>query len=226
MKTWVGLTDADSCPKEFIPWRKFLESQPVHDPAITVSPDDIALIAYTGGTTGTPKGVVHSQYNMAVNIFSHLIELGLQDDERLLLLTPLPHASGYILYAGLAKGATVFIERGFDPEKTLNMLVDERITLTFMVPTMIYRLLDHMGEEQFDFSHLRTLVYGAAPIAVSALQLGLKTFGPVFMQLYGQTEAPNVYYTVKARGSLDRAGSGTQVTQLWSGGVDDGGTDC
>ena len=68
-----------------------------------------------------------------------------------------------------------------------------RITLTFMVPTMIYRLLDVMEtlhDEPMSIS-LRTMVYGAAPITVARLEQGMKWLGPVFLQLYGQSEAPD-----------------------------------
>jgi fatty-acyl-CoA synthase len=60
-----------------------------------------------------------------------------------------------------------------------------------MVPTMIYRVLDQAEGRSLDLSALRTLLYGAAPIALDKLARGLRLFGPVFMQLYGQSEAPD-----------------------------------
>jgi len=160
-------------------------------PETGVSPDDVGLLMYTGGTTGRPKGIVHTQSALAINLLSHIIEANLVDDERMLLTSPLPHSAGFLAQAGLLKGAAVFLEARFDPDEVLERIERDRITFTFMVPTMIYRLLDRADAQHRDLSSLRTLLYGAAPIALERLAQGLHRLGPVFMQLYGQSEAPN-----------------------------------
>ncbi|UAK39129.1 AMP-binding protein [Gordonia bronchialis] len=164
-------------------------------PEIAVAPTDVALLVYTGGTTGAPKGVVHAQAGLALNVLSHVVEIGFGDDELLVITSPLPHSSGLHLQAGMVKGAHAFVESGFDPQIVLERIESDRATFLFAVPTMIYRLLDHVrmvvADRDADFSSLRTILYGAAPITVDRLTEGLATFGPVFMQLYGQTEAPN-----------------------------------
>jgi fatty-acyl-CoA synthase len=162
-----------------------------HPPEVEPQPGDAAAILYTGGTTGRQKGVVHSQHGLAVNILAHLIEIGLHDDERLLLTTPLPHAAGPIAQAGLLKGSAIYLEDRFDPIAVLDRIQSDRITFTFMVPTMIYRVLDKLADHGTDLTSLRTVLYGAAPIARDRLEDGLRRLGPVFMQLYGQAEAPN-----------------------------------
>ena len=149
------------------------------------------MILYTGGTTGRQKGVVHTQRTLAACEIAHLVELGLQDDERMLIISPLPHATGFLAQAGMLKGATLYIEPGFDAGTVLERIAGDRITFVFMVPTMIYRVLDRAAGRGLDFSSLRTLLYGAAPMAVEKLARGLELFGPVFMQLYGQSEAPD-----------------------------------
>ena len=65
-----------------------------------------------------------------------------------------------------------------------------------MVPTMIYRLLDHPQLDEYDTASLETLVYGAAPMTPTRLREGLDEFGPVFKQFYGQTEVPNLITTL------------------------------
>lgn len=155
------------------------------------APDDIGLILYTGGTTGRQKGVVHTQRGLATNLIAHLIETAMGDDERLLLTSPLPHSAGFLAQTALLKGATVFLDRRFDPDQVLNRIERDGITFTFMVPTMIYRLLDRAAQRPVDVSSLRTLLYGAAPITFDRLEQGLRLFGRVFVQLYGQSEAPN-----------------------------------
>jgi fatty-acyl-CoA synthase len=197
LKKIVGIAPEEQCPEGFISWEEFQANEPDTDVDVHVSSKNLAVIMYTGGTTGLPKGVVHTQENMVINLFSHIIELCLQDDERILLTSPLPHSAGFILSAGLIKGAVNFIEQKFDPQGVLAHLEKNRITLTFMVPTMIYRVMDQIQGREYDFSSLRTILYGAAPITVERLKQGLEIFGPVFTQLFGQSEAPNFITRLK-----------------------------
>jgi fatty-acyl-CoA synthase len=176
----VGWTDAIAATPEG-----------VGPPQVSVGADDAAMILYTGGTTGRQKGVVHTQRTLAWTAIAHLIELGLDDDERMLIVSPLPHATGFLSHAAMLKGATLYVDSAFDAERVLDRIVQDRITIVFMVPTMIYRLLDRAAGRQLDVSSLRTLLYGAAPMALDKLTQGLELFGPVFMQLYGQSEAPD-----------------------------------
>ena len=113
-------------------------------PAVAVGEDDVGLILYTGGTTGRQKGVVHTQRGLAINLLAHIIEMGLADDERL-LLTLTAAALGRVPRPGRAAqgGPTTCCERRFDadtrprPDRSVTAS-----TFLFMVPTMIYRLLD------------------------------------------------------------------------------------
>lgn len=191
LETIVGLAPAAECPEGFVAWSDFLERGKEHRPEVDVRPEHLALLLYTGGTTGKPKGVMHTQRSICFNMLSHVTEMDLQDDERLLLSSPLPHSAGFLMLAGLLKGATHFIESRFDPETVVRRIAEDKVTLTFMVPTMIYRVLDWLGSRRYDFDSLRTILYGAAPITEERLRQGLEVFGPVFMQLYGQSEAPN-----------------------------------
>jgi fatty-acyl-CoA synthase/long-chain acyl-CoA synthetase len=157
-----------------------------------VPPDALALIMYTGGTTGRPKGVLHTQRGVAANLLSHLVEMELGAEDVLLLTSPLPHSAGFLLQAALSKGASVFVEESFDIEVILDRISRDRVSYLFMVPTMIYRLLDAVAaRDDIDTSSVRTILYGAAPISLERLQDGLRRFGPVFVQLYAQSEAPN-----------------------------------
>ena len=157
------------------------------DPGIGAG--DRAAIYFTGGTTGLPKGVVHTQASAVAVHRAQLLEAEITADDRLLLSTPLAHAAGLFAQSALIRGATSVIEEGFDAASVLDQLRDNGITWTFLVPTMIYRLLDAAGGQAEH--RLRTVVYGAAPIAPSRLAAALEVFGPVFVQLYGQTECPN-----------------------------------
>lgn len=162
----------------------------------TADADDTAIIAYTGGTTGRPKGVRHSYGRMAWNLFSHINCLDVRAEEVMLLTTPLPHSSGYHMVAAFLQGAHVVIEGRFDPQRFFELCRDRGVTWTMMVPTMLYRLLDHPAAGSADHRSLSTIVYGAAPINRERLEEGLRKFGKVFLQIYGQTECPNLITTL------------------------------
>lgn len=188
----VGISKLREYPKGFMPWEEFQQGQPEDDVSVPVKSDDMAGIMYTGGTTGRPKGVVHDQTNVLHYLNTHITELEIKHDEKILLNSPLPHSAGVVLQAGLLKGAEHWIERRFDPNVVLDRISNDKITFTFMVPTMIYRLLDHAQERKGDYRSLRTIMYGAAPMNPERLAQGLSIFGSVFLQIYGQTEAPNL----------------------------------
>lgn len=158
----------------------------------TIHAEGLALIMYTGGTTGRPKGVVHLQRGVVDNLLSHVIESEIVSDDHLLLSSPLPHSAGVLALTALLQGATVEIMRQFELNTTLDKIENGGVTYLFMVPTMINRLLDAVEDRtDFDASSMRTILYGASPISEERLRQGLRIFGPVFIQLYGQTEAPN-----------------------------------
>jgi fatty-acyl-CoA synthase len=193
LQVLAGLDEVGAGDPRVVAWAVALGDSGTQPGPVEVagSPDDRSMIAYTGGTTGRQKGVVHTQRTLSVCALAHVMELGLQDDERMLIVSPLPHATGYLAQAGLLRGATLYIERRFDVDLVLRRIVEDRITFVFLVPTMIFRVLDRAEREPADFSSLRTILYGAAPITLETLSRGLKTFGSVFVQLYGQTESPD-----------------------------------
>lgn len=194
VETFIGVPVCGSLPDGFEPFEEFTGEEST-SPETSTDPSDFVGHYYTGGTTGKPKGVLHTHESMTLNAYSHIIELGITDDDTMMLMTPLPHSAGAFLWAGLLAGATVIVRNGFDTDVALSVIEDEAVTWTFMVPTMIYRVLDAPGLADHDTSSLGTLVYGAAPMTPARLREGLDTFGPVFLQFYGQTEVPNLITT-------------------------------
>ena len=153
--------------------------------------DDVCVLIYTGGTTGRPKGVAHTHRVHVTMVLTEMADWDWPRDIRFLALTPITHASGAMIMPVLLKSGTYAMTQGFTPEKFVRLVQEHRITATFLVPTMIYVLLDSPARQGADLSSLQLVIYGASPMSPARLIEGIKVFGPVFMQLYAQSEAPN-----------------------------------
>ncbi|AKH98853.1 acyl-CoA synthetase (AMP-forming)/AMP-acid ligase II [Hoeflea sp. IMCC20628] len=152
-------------------------------------PDDIAYLIYTSGTTGRPKGVMltHAGQCAAAEILGS--DQRMCADDRILIMMPLFHIGAKVIQLSQHwRAGTVVLLPSFDPEAILDAIEDEKITVTHMAPTMIQMLLESPRAGATDTSSLRMIVYAAAPMPLPVLKHGLKVFGPVFQQQFGQTE--------------------------------------
>jgi fatty-acyl-CoA synthase len=166
-------------------------SRPVQPLVPRAHADDIAGLTYTGGTSGRPKGVMSTHRVRVTMTLTEMAEWDWPREPRFLAVTPITHAAGAIVLPVLLRSGTVIVARGFEPQRFVELVARHRATMTFVVPTMIYRLLDEPQLDTAALASLEVVIYGAAPIAPARLADALRRFGPVFMQLYGQTEAPN-----------------------------------
>lgn len=153
--------------------------------------EDIALIAYTGGTTGRPKGVVHRHRSLVTNLLLTMGEWEWRDPIRFLAVTPISHAAFLFVLPVLLRGGSFGMSSGFTADGFAALVERRAVTATFLVPTMIYLLLDRSEDANRALQTLDTVIYGAAPISPQRLRLAIERLGPIFSQLYGQTEAPN-----------------------------------
>jgi fatty-acyl-CoA synthase len=156
-----------------------------------VTADDLLFIAYTGGTTGRPKGVAHAHSSIVFNALLTLAEWDWPRDIRMLVAAPITHAAGMMIVPVMLRGGTVIMQPAFDPAGFVADLKRHRATATFLVPTMVYRLLDHPGATPEALMSLELILYGAAPISPTRLAEAVRRFGPIFQQAYAQYEAPN-----------------------------------
>ena len=160
--------------------------------------DSIAWLAYTGGTTGRSKGVMiphRAVITMAVILYA---DWDWPAEIRFLAATPISHAAGVTLYPVLLRGGFVRLVQGFETEAYCRVVQEEKITAAFLVPTLIYALIDAAQlRARFDLSSLDMIVYGAAPMSPDRLREGIGIFGSIFVQLYGQTEAPQCVTTMR-----------------------------
>jgi len=150
--------------------------------------DDVAVLSYTGGTTGKSKGALRYHREYAGFAAAILADFEIPAHPRFLAVAPISHVAGTKILPVLLRGGTNYLHAGFNPEAIFATVARERINFTLLVPTMIYVLLDHPKLSQSDLSSLELLLYGASPMSPSRLVEGLERIGPVFSQLYGQTE--------------------------------------
>src|SRR4051794_6097830 len=167
-------------------------------------PDDLSTLNYTGGTTGKSKGALRYHRENAGAAAAILADFEIPDGARYLTVAPISHVAGTKVLPTLMRGGTVHMLKGFDPEAVLATIAREKINFTLFVPTMIYVLLDHPSLPKTDLSSLELVLYGASPMAASRLVDGIERMGPVFWQLYGQTECYAVSVLRKTDPDLKR----------------------
>jgi len=155
-------------------------------------PEDLTWLLYTGGTTGVPKAAMLPERAVAQMVHSVSIGWDLPNERRYLACAPISHAAGMLVTPVLLAGGTVVLMRSFDPGEWLRLAAAQRITLGLLVPTMIYAILDHPDLDGAELSAVETIMYGASPMSPTRLVEGIERVGPVFAQLYGQTECAGI----------------------------------
>ncbi|PWJ25317.1 acyl-CoA synthetase (AMP-forming)/AMP-acid ligase II [Branchiibius hedensis] len=157
------------------------------------SPDDLAWLGYTSGTTGQPKGAMLSHRALQFQAISALADVErLEQGDVGMHAAPLSHGSGYNALVFTMKACTQVFHRpaGFDPVLFLDQVERHRVAAVFLVPTQIKLLLEVPGLDLRDLSSLRWIMYGGAPMYRRDQVRALQTFGPVLVQIFGQTESP------------------------------------
>ncbi|MFV0308668.1 MAG: AMP-binding protein [Desertimonas sp.] len=151
-------------------------------------PEDLCWLLYTGGTTGVPKAAMLPERAVAQMCFSVSVGWDLPAQRRYLACAPISHAAGMLVTPVLMSGGTVVLMKSFDPGQWLRVAAEQHITLGLLVPTMIYAVLDNPDLDATDLSALQTVMYGASPMSPTRMVEAIERIGPVWSQLYGQTE--------------------------------------
>ncbi len=151
--------------------------------------DDLAMLVGTGGTTGLPKGVMLTSRNLETMTALTLMGYPFSGRPAYLALAPLTHAAGVLCFPVMSLGGRIVVMPKPDVGAFLALIERERITHTFLPPTLIYMLLAHEALGATDLSSLQCFWYGAAPMSTARLEEALRRIGPM-AQLFGQTEAP------------------------------------
>ena len=151
---------------------------------------DTACLFSTGGTTGKSKATMLTNQVFATMIANANTAMPYQKSPIHLVAAPITHAAGLAALWLFPIGATNVILPRPDPEAIMSAIDRYKVTTLFLPPTVIYMILAHPQLNEFDYSSLKYLIYGAAPMSVDKLKQAVSVFGPVLTQLYGQAEAP------------------------------------
>ncbi|APW71653.1 MULTISPECIES: long-chain-fatty-acid--CoA ligase [Sphingopyxis] len=192
---------------------------PATPPADEPQLGDDVLQLYTSGTTGRPKGVVlaNRTYRRFLEMATEIDGFAYDEDETVMIVMPLFHVAGTnVSFSGLAQGGRLVLVKDFAAGDAIAMLSEERVAHAFLAPAMIQMMLQQPGAETGDYARLRSIAYGASPIAEDVLRRARAVFGCDFVQFYGMTESAGggSYLSPAAH---DLPGKLTSCGQPWPG---------
>ncbi|WP_353947605.1 long-chain-fatty-acid--CoA ligase [Sporolactobacillus sp. Y61] len=203
----------------WISYEEKLEKYPADLPPVPeMSEMDLATILYTSGTTGLPKGVMHSHRSMYFNALNGCIHVRTTDRDVLLHTLPLFHVNGwgtpFVLTAG---GGTHVLIRKIDPGRILELVGKEKVTLACMVPAMINMLLHHPNAKTSPPGHhMKVVVAGSAP-PPSYVKLVEDILGWEFIQGYGATETAPLVLITQVKSSMEQGTENLQKLKASAG---------
>ncbi|HEY1853875.1 MAG TPA: AMP-binding protein [Solirubrobacterales bacterium] len=190
------------------PLAELLAAEPV--PVAEIDPAaDLAVLPYSSGTTGLPKGVMLSHRNLVANLIQSGEALTVGDADALVGCLPFFHIYGMtvIMNLGLRAGATIVTMPRFDLDQFLGLIEEHRVTVGFVVPPIALALARHPAIDGADLSSLRFLMSGAAPLGPELVEAVEARLGCMVAQGYGMTEASPVTHTIPMDPGRNRIGT-------------------
>ena len=172
--------------EDFDGWRKAAADS---DPGHSGAPDEVALLLYTSGTTGLPKGVMLTNQGMSFTPRLAAESWGMDADSVNLVAMPMFHIGGcgYGSSTMTVGGHTILL-REVNPARIIEVIAKHKVTHTFLVPTVVQAVLEVPHVKEADLSSMQLLMYGAAPMGNVLLRRAIEILGCQFMQAYGMTE--------------------------------------
>jgi len=212
----IDSAEADALLAPVDPWQV---------PIAERTPDDLAWLFYTSGTTGRPKGVMLSHRNLMTMGLTYFVDVdAIAPEHAIVYAAPMSHGAGLYAIPYLMAGArhTVPVSGGVDPAELFALGRRLGPLSTFAAPTIVKRLVDYAEQQGLTpadaAASFNTIVYGGAPMYVADIQRALRVMGPRFVQIYGQGETPMVA-TALSRRLLSDVGHPRYLERIASVGV-------
>jgi acyl-coenzyme A synthetase/AMP-(fatty) acid ligase len=175
--------------------------------AVAGDGDDPLFIMYTSGTTGLPKGAVHTHDSVQWCVLTMAASVDMRFRDRYLIALPLFHVAALApLVGSVYRGATTILMRQFDPRRVWQVFRDERVTTTLAVPAMLNFMLPTYQPELADSLTLRWIMTGASPVPPSLIK-SYADLGIEVHQVYGLTESCGPGCVISSGDALSHAGS-------------------
>lgn len=186
-------------------WAANVARAPAAAPEVSVSPDDTAMILFTSGTTGKPKGVRLHHRGIVNSALLGASLYQIEDGLSWLSIMPFFHIGGSCTtnLGCIGKVSTNVVVRAFDPGEVLRLIEAERIAWFPCVPTMAIGLIEHPNFRQTDLSSVQVIQTGGAPVTPDFIRLLLSSFGADVQVMFGQTEAGGVMCTNRRNSPVD-----------------------
>ena len=195
-------------PEAFaLPYDAWMGASGSDEPALVGADDDLLFIMYTSGTTGLPKGVMHSHRTVLWAMLTLSATADMRNRDRFLTSLPLFHVGALTPAMGCVYlGITQVILKAFDAKLSWELIRDEKITSTLMVPAMLQFMLATYDKATHDASTLRWVLSGAAPVPVNLIKTYAQ-MGVEIHQVYGLTESCGPGCLILGEDAMSRAGS-------------------
>lgn len=160
----------------------------------SVPPNTVATLVYTSGTTGDPKGVMLSHYNILADALANIDVIRGSSDDCFISVSPLFHVFGQanVMLTAFLLGARLVLLEKFSPRKVLSLIQQHGVTVLTAVPTMYQMMLSHLKENAYDLSTVRVCHSGAAAMPVSLIQSIEATFNAPLQEGYGLSEGTSM----------------------------------
>jgi acyl-CoA synthetase (AMP-forming)/AMP-acid ligase II len=189
VRALVALSPAPAGDARWLDYEALLARSSDEHVHVEMSPDELAVLHYTSGSTGKLKAAIQTIGNRMASLRKIAMgRMGTQPGDVLMLSGPITHASGMFIQPTLFQGGAILLMERFVPAEILEAIERHRVTMAFMVPTMIYALLAEPSLKTRDLSSLRLLSYGASPMAPARIREAWEAIGPVLSQGYGAGE--------------------------------------
>ncbi len=188
-------------------YEQLISSQGAEEPTVATAGEDNLFVMYTSGTTGLPKGAVHTHNSLFWSVLNYSVTAGMYFNDTHLVCLPLFHIAALVgAVTALYNGNSLVVLRSFDPQKSWSLILDEKISTSFAVPAMLNFMMRVPDFEKYDWSSLRWFMSGGAPLPVETIQ-AYKKVGIDVTQAFGMTEACGAVCMVGPEDGMRKAGT-------------------